>query len=339
MDVERRRAHQDRAQAQQALVSGAWPLLLSIEQACAYLGVSPVTFRKICPVPAVALSAAVIVVPADYYSRSLFYEDVVRGALEEATDNSLKVDVRLVPLDPTAAVGEIGEMLDLANHGAIVAMGMDHPRVIDRIVESRLPAVDINGMDRTMRLSCVLPDNWAAGWLATQCLLRAGHREIVHVTLPHRLSLQRRLEGFRVALEEDGIDFDRNRHVLDLGRLGPQEPDAQQGLRQAFQDGKFDYATAFFCSTDVVALGVMQALQSRKFTVPRDFSVIGLDDVAIALHSSPPLTTVRIDRMELGRVGMRVLLDRIADPDTSVRRVNLGVTLIERSTVGPPRPD
>ena len=59
MDVERRRAHQDRAQAQQALVSGAWPLLLSIEQACAYLGVSPVTFRKICPVPAVALSAAV----------------------------------------------------------------------------------------------------------------------------------------------------------------------------------------------------------------------------------------------------------------------------------------
>ena len=59
MDVERRRSHQDRAQAQQDLVSGAWPLLISIEQACAYLVVSPVTFRKICPVPAVALSAAV----------------------------------------------------------------------------------------------------------------------------------------------------------------------------------------------------------------------------------------------------------------------------------------
>ena len=86
--------------------------------------------------------------------------------------------------------------------GALVVLGMDHPVMIDRIVDRGIPAVIINGMDRTMRLSCVLPDNWSAGWLAAQRLLAAGHREIVHVTIPHRLSLRRRLEGFRIALEE-----------------------------------------------------------------------------------------------------------------------------------------
>lgn len=48
-----------------------------------------------------------------------------------------------------------------------------------------------------MRIDCVLPDNWSAGWLAPPCRaqLAAGHRNIMHVTLPHRLTMQRRLRA------------------------------------------------------------------------------------------------------------------------------------------------
>lgn len=59
MDVDFRREPPEPPGLQHVRVLGAWPLLLNLELACAYLGVSPVTFRKICPVPAVALSAAV----------------------------------------------------------------------------------------------------------------------------------------------------------------------------------------------------------------------------------------------------------------------------------------
>ncbi len=81
----------------------------------------------------------------------------------------------------------------------------------------------------------------------------------------------------------------------------------------------------------------MQALQCSGFSVPNDFSVIGLDDIAVALHSRPPLTTIRIDRIELGRAGIQMLMKRIADPGANIVRVNIGVRLVERATVGPVR--
>ncbi|MGX5841057.1 substrate-binding domain-containing protein [Mesorhizobium sp. ArgA1] len=78
-------------------------------------------------------------------------------------------------------------------------------------------------------------------------------------------------------------------------------------------------------------------MQSSGFSVPDDFSVIGLDDIAVALHGRPPLTTIRIDRVELGRAGIQMLMKRIADPGANIVRVNIGLQLAERATVGPVR--
>lgn len=283
------------------------------------------------------VESTAFVIPAEFYSRSQFYEEVIRGALNEAVANSLKIDVRLVPLNPKLLEPEIDAILRDQQPGAMITLGVDNPAVIDRIAESGLPAVIVNGMDRSMRLSCVLPDNWSAGWLATRTLLQAGHTEIVHVAVAHRLSMQRRLEGFRIALDEAGIQFDPDRHLFDLEVLGFSEHDTQHAMRKALQEGRFKETTAFFCATDLVAVGVMQALAERDFSVPDDYSIIGLDDIAIARHARPPLTTIRIDRAELGRAGVELLMQRISDPEANVRRVNLGVKLIERASVGPPR--
>jgi DNA-binding LacI/PurR family transcriptional regulator len=283
------------------------------------------------------VTTAVMIVPAEYYSGSIFYEDVIRAALDEAAANSLNLEVRLVASDVVTDDREIEEILQSGDHGAVIAIGLDDHRMIERIAESGTPAVLINGMDRTMRIDTVLPDNWAAGWLATRRLLQAGHRDIMHVTLPRRLSMQRRMEGFRHAIEEAGIVFDPDRHILDLAKMNLPETQAQLAIRQAHDAGRLNGVTGFFCSMDIVALGVMQGLQSKGFAVPDDYSVIGLDDVAVAARSRPPLTTMQIDRGAIGRKGIQLLTNRIANPAESVSRINLGVKLIERETVAPPR--
>ncbi|WP_436259895.1 substrate-binding domain-containing protein [Mesorhizobium caraganae] len=56
----------------------------------------------------------------------------------------------------------------------------------------------------------------------------------------------------------------------------------------------------------------------------------GPGHIAVALHSRPPLTTIRIDRVELGRAGIQMLMKRIADPGANIVRVNIGVRLVER---------
>jgi DNA-binding LacI/PurR family transcriptional regulator len=182
------------------------------------------------------VDGAVLIIPAEAYSNSQFYEGVVQSIITEAAANSLKLDVRLTSHADGRVIAELDELL-AARPGAVMAVGMDDPAVIDRLVDSKLPAVLVNGMDRTMRLDCVLPDNWSAGWLATRRLLAAGHKRIVHVASRHRLSMQRRLEGFKMALEEAGIAFDPDRHLIDLLQMKVELPQAQRAIRQALQAG------------------------------------------------------------------------------------------------------
>lgn len=282
------------------------------------------------------VGSAAIVIPAAHYSDSLFYEDIIKGVLEECSAGGLSVEVRLVAAGHEGGRADIDDILEDPERGAIIAIGLDDTGLVSRIADAGVPAVLINGMDRSMRIDCVLPDNWAAGWLATQQLLEAGHRRIMHVTLPHRLTMQRRLEGYTTAMAEAGLPVDPARDLLDLGQMGFTETQTRAAIIAAHQDGRLDGVTAFFCSSDMVAFGVMQGLQSLGYTVPDDFSVIGIDDVTLAGSSRPPLTTMRIDRAELGRAGAGLLLARITNGARGTVRMNLGVELITRATIAPP---
>ena len=282
------------------------------------------------------IGSAAIVIPAAHYSDSLFYEDIIKGVLEECAAGGLLVEVRLVASGAEGGQADIDDILDNPDGGAIIAIGLDDPALIARIADAAVPAVLINGMDRTMRIDCVLPDNWAAGWLATRQLLDAGHERVLHVTLPHRLTMQRRLEGFATAMTEAGLGFDPDRDVLDLGKLGFAETEARAAIIAAQKAGRLDGVTAFFCSSDMVAFGVMQGLQSLGRQIPEDCSVIGIDDVALAGSARPPLTTMRIDRAELGRNGAALLLARITNGARGTVRMNMGVELVTRATIAPP---
>lgn len=305
--------------------------VLAVAEKLGYLGRNARAIHK------AGVGTAALIVPSDYYSDSHFYHDIITAALAESAANSLTVEVRLIAPSDQGGLAELDETLGSPDHGAVIALGLNDGAMIDRIADSGLPAVLINGMDRAMRIDSALPDNWSAGWLATRHLLAAGHRGIMHVTLPRRLTMQRRMEGFRVAMEEVGAGFDPARNLLDLGAADFAETQARAAIVAAFEAGRLEGVTAFFCSTDMVALGVMQGLQSLGFAVPDDFSVIGLDDVAVAANARPPLTTMRINRAELGRAGVSLLMQRINEPDRGIARLNIGVALVERATVAPPR--
>lgn len=278
-----------------------------------------------------------IATPAKHFSGSLFYEDVFAGVLNELKAQNLEPDVRLLPSVSPQAGTATADLLRGEKPEALILLGIDDPPVIDQVVAVGIPTVIVNGLDRTMRVTSVLPDNRFAGWMATRHLLEAGHTEIVYVDQGHRLSLRRRRDGFLDALEGAGIALDPHRHILDLTEEGVSDGEAARAIDKALADGRLAHVTAFFCSTDVIALGVLQALEGRGLSVPSDCSVIGFDDVPIALHSRPPLTTMRIGRAELGRHGVELLLERILDPDATPKRVAMAVQLIERASVAAPR--
>ena len=77
--------------------------------------------------------------------------------------------------------------------------------------------------------------------------------------------------------------------------------------------GKFD---AVFGATDVIAISAMRAIAASGLSIPRDVAVVGFDDIAIAAHTSPPLTTVRQDLSRGARTLVDLLFRRIEGEET-----------------------
>ena len=82
-------------------------------------------------------------------------------------------------------------------------------------------------------------------------------------------------------------------------------------------------------------LANMQKLQELGYKVPDDFSLVGFDDINLAQLTSPPLTTIRVDRRALGQVAVQLLLGRISAPERLAIKSVVDVTLVERASVWP----
>jgi LacI family transcriptional regulator len=92
--------------------------------------------------------------------------------------------------------------------------------------------------------------------------------------------------------------------------------------------------TAVFASNDLMAIGAICAASSHGLRIPRDLSVIGFDDIALAAHSNPPLSTIAQPKHETGAVAAQLLLQRIADPHRGLQRAILQPSLVARQSTG-----
>src|SRR5918998_4556841 len=93
--------------------------------------------------------------------------------------------------------------------------------------------------------------------------------------------------------------------------------------------------TAVLAANDLMALGVMAGLRAGGVQIPRDVSVIGFDDIAFAASAEPPLTTVCLPRVELGRRAVEALMTNIEHPERRGIQVNIPTYLITRASTGP----
>jgi LacI family transcriptional regulator len=93
--------------------------------------------------------------------------------------------------------------------------------------------------------------------------------------------------------------------------------------------------TAVFGCNDDVAIAVIKAAETLGKRVPEDLSVVGFDNIVLAQHVIPPLTTMRVDKMGMGRLAAQTLLNRIEYPEAGWIRGVIIPTLIERQSVRP----
>ncbi|SMX26428.1 HTH-type transcriptional repressor CytR [Pelagimonas phthalicica] len=218
----------------------------------------------------------------------------------------------------------------------VAIMQDDGTDLIDAVHGLDPSIVILSGQDPSMRVDTVSPGNRFAAQMATDYLFQLGHRRVAHVTYGTRLIGQHRKYGFLDAYRASGYHMPPGA-IIDVETFRPEIVTQKMLNWLAVQRRPLPF-TAFFCSADNVAIGVMDALAKSGVKVPGDVSVLGFDNVEIGKRQNPPLSTVHVPMEEIGQVALNLLEEARTLPknERSARRVELGCKIIVRgSTTGP----
>jgi LacI family transcriptional regulator len=202
---------------------------------------------------------------------------------------------------------------------------------ITTLHERGLPVVLIDDRGHEPLVPSVATTNQSGAYAAARHLLDLGRRRPLVITGPERFGCTRqRLAGFAGAYAEAGCPLSADRLVVgdftfDRGR---------EAVRQAVAAGLgFD---AVFAHNDLSAAGAMQAVQEAGCRIPADVAVVGFDDIPLAAHTRPPLSTVHQPLHEMGATAARLLLAHFdGTPLPGAPTVIASTLTIRGSTAGP----
>lgn len=218
-------------------------------------------------------------------------------------------------------------------HGVdgVVLMGQIDEAELRSILRSEIPCIGVD-LDPGDGKALVCSDNVTGAKLAVDHLYELGHRRIATVTgLLETPPGRDRLRGYREALQEHRLAY-RDEYVaygdfyVDSGSRAMEEL-----LRLS------EPPTAVFVASDLTAIGAMRSCASAGVRVPEDISLVGFDDIPMAEHVQPSLTTVRQDKVSLGTQGGLALVAHIEGRDRPRSPVTMPVeVVVRRSTAAAP---
>jgi LacI family transcriptional regulator len=257
-----------------------------------------------------------------------FFAEVARGAEHVAYDTGYNVFLCNTGEDTQRELDVLRSLEEKRVDGVVVCSSRLEESVLEEAVASHQAAVLFNRRLESEDVGIVMIDDVVGGQMATQHLLQTGHRAIGFLSgPPASQSGRRRAAGYRSALAAAGVPYSPNwtRH----------SPPTVEGGRAAARGLLTDHPelTALFCYNDLVAVGALRACVDLDRAVPDDVSIVGFDDILLAALVSPPLTTCRVPRYEVGLEAMRLLLGKIeGSMDVACREIVLPPQLIIRDS-------
>ena len=213
---------------------------------------------------------------------------------------------------------------------AIYLTGTTHTRNTCRMLEAaRIPVVEAGALAEHPIDMTVGYSNRDAARAITQALIDRGRRRIAYVGQSGRDIVDRvrdRHAGYCDALQANGL---------------PVTTSAQAEVELSFRGGAAGLAAlvaqrggidAVFCTSDVIAVGVLFECQRRRIAVPDTLAITGMDDQEIVSQCVPAISTVRMPRFEMGRRAAQMLCDRMAGRAVASAIVDLGFSIVLRET-------
>jgi LacI family transcriptional regulator len=262
-----------------------------------------------------------------------FFPELIQGFEKAAMAEGFSVLIGTTNANPSLTGEWVQRMLQHGIEGlALLTFTSEPTAVFDLLKNTPTVQIGIGGENAGAGAEIVEVDYDTGLRQAVQHLAVLGHRDIVFAAgSPDDPTAALRERCFRTFLREIGVTVQdavfREHHTLEGGIAAARRILARKTL-----------PTALICSNDLMAIGALKVFHAEALRVPQDISVIGLDDIHLAEFLSPPLTTVRIPRMQLAQNCFDVLLQKLRpQAGNGTQHPVVATDLVVRESTGYPR--
>jgi LacI family transcriptional regulator/LacI family purine nucleotide synthesis repressor len=212
--------------------------------------------------------------------------------------------------------------------GVLFIGGLFTSKLIEQVRKIHLPMVIIGRQYEN--LDSVSVDLEQAGCMGIRYLLEQGHKNILFLNGPKSSSNSAlKARGAEAALQKMKMPPSALR-IIHSGYTGL---NAYEAIKKSW-GGSF-HPSAIFCGSDGIAGGIMRFLYEKGLHVPRDISILTAEYSVLTEYSTPPLTSIDLQKEILGKEACRILLNRIKEPGTKPVTMRLPPILIQRNSVRP----
>ncbi|PWT93754.1 MAG: LacI family transcriptional regulator [Blastocatellia bacterium] len=259
-----------------------------------------------------------------------YFAEICRGVEAHARPSGYQNLICSTDEDVEKEKAEIDALLSRTD-GLIVASALSssETKFYRHLIADGARIVLIDRLLEGLRCSAVTTDDVLVGRLATNHLIKLGHRRVGHLSGPEVSTALKRLEGYKAALEEAGL---RIRDSL-IRECGYAEADGYRSMTSWILEG--DVPSAIFVANDAAAIGAIAALVHAKMRVPEDVAIVGAGNIHYGDMLRVPLTTVSWSTSEMGHTAARLLLELIDNGSENKRnQIVVAPELVVRQSCG-----
>lgn len=196
-------------------------------------------------------------------------------------------------------------------------------------ISKKIPVVFVDHAEEDLNIPAILQDNYDGARQAMKYLIECGHRRIAYIGSPASdREAVNRYYAYIDTLKERGIKIDE-KYI----REGTYAIESGYKEMEAILKLPIEMPTAVFAANDNMAIGAINCIKRYGYDVPGDISVMGFDDIVIAKHFIPALTTVRQDQEAIGTQAAELLIEYKKNREFRVKKIILHQELVIRDSV------
>ena len=262
---------------------------------------------------------------------TLFFSDLTEGITRTCTERGYSLDIRYMT-DSEHSLREL-KLLQSSGIDGIILLGTEMREEDFRPFEGfPLPIVVLDTYFDSVDMNFVTINNIQGAYAATDYLIRQRKAQPGYLHSAYSIAnFNERQDGFYKAVREHGYSSSG----CIVHHLAPMTDGAYQDMRTILERGE-KLASCYFADNDLIAAGAVKALREAGYRIPQDIAVIGFDNTSLCELLEPPLTTINVPRLDLGKLAFLRLKQLLSnDPGAAKVSIKIAVrtSLVRRASV------